>query len=74
MPMSVAPLSLRLMPVMEPVNAQVLPMQFSIAMGVRKQDETLCAELNAALERNRSEIQSILTDYGVLLTPDVASR
>lgn len=43
----------------------VLPMQFDIAMGVRKSDAALASELDAALDRLRPEIDTLLASYGV---------
>jgi quinoprotein dehydrogenase-associated probable ABC transporter substrate-binding protein len=42
-----------------------LPFAFSIAMGVRKKDKALRDELNAVLERRRSNIEKILDEYAV---------
>jgi quinoprotein dehydrogenase-associated probable ABC transporter substrate-binding protein len=41
--------------------------QFSISMGVRKGDHALRVELNAFIDAHRSEITSLLRDYGVPL-------
>lgn len=38
---------------------------FSIAMGVRKDDNALAADLNSAIERRRNEIDAILDTYSV---------
>lgn len=43
----------------------VVPMSFAIAMGVRKHDEGLARELNAALTKNATEIRALLDGYGV---------
>jgi len=40
---------------------------FSIAMGVRRRDQALAAELDRLLAQEREGIQRILTDYGVPL-------
>ena len=42
-----------------------LPMAFDISMAVRKEDEALRQEVDAALVRRRAEIEVILADYGV---------
>lgn len=42
-----------------------LPMTFSIAMGVRKRDEALASELDAALDRLRPQVRALLASYGV---------
>jgi mxaJ protein len=44
---------------------QSLRFTFDIAMAVRRQDETLAAKLDAAIERQSSEIARILDAYGV---------
>lgn len=43
----------------------VQPMRFEIAMGVRKNDEALAAELDAALAKLKPEIDALLDRYGV---------
>ena len=43
----------------------MLPMIYDISMGVRRGDDTLRAELNAALAKHRPEIDAILAEYGV---------
>ena len=40
-------------------------MAFDIAMGVRREDESLRREIDDALVRNRKAIDAILKDYGV---------
>ena len=42
-----------------------LPFEFSISMGVRKEDETLRAKLDRVLEQRRADVDRILADYGV---------
>ena len=42
-----------------------LPMQFAISVGVRKEDEALAQELEAALKRASGEIRALLASYGV---------
>jgi mxaJ protein len=42
-----------------------IPLAFDIAMGVRKADRALAAELDAALARNRPAIEAVLDDYGI---------
>jgi mxaJ protein len=59
-----APLSLR------PVPAEgESPMAFAIALGVRKEDERLAAELNRILIHTRSELDGLLASYGVPIVP-----
>jgi len=42
-----------------------MPFTFDIAMAVRRQDETLAASLDAAIEHSSAEIQRILDAFGV---------
>jgi mxaJ protein len=42
-----------------------IPLGFDIAMGVRKGDKALAAELDAALVRNRAAIEAVLDEYGI---------
>ena len=44
-----------------------LPFAFDISMGVRRGEEVLRVQLEAALDKNRAEIRKILEDYGVPL-------
>ncbi|HEV8688983.1 MAG TPA: quinoprotein dehydrogenase-associated putative ABC transporter substrate-binding protein [Ideonella sp.] len=46
-----------------------MPMSYDLAMGVRRGDEALRAEVQAALDRRRSEVASILNEFGVPLLP-----
>jgi mxaJ protein len=56
---------LRLSPVKPQIDGPNLPMVFDISMGIRKEDIALRAELEAAIERRRADIDAILEDYGV---------
>ncbi|HEY0440977.1 MAG TPA: substrate-binding domain-containing protein [Xanthobacteraceae bacterium] len=56
---------LRIAPVSPLADGPRAPMAFDIAMGVRRDDVALRAELNAALENRRAEIAAILDRYGV---------
>lgn len=48
-----------------------LAFAYSMAMGVRKDDASLAAKLEASAERNRSKIQAVLARYHIPLTePD----
>ena len=58
------PLSLALLP-----DDRVVPMTFEFSMGVRKGNQALKGQLEAAVERHRTEITKILEDYGVPLLP-----
>jgi mxaJ protein len=57
------PISLK--PVEPQADGPALPMAFDIAMGVRREDESLRREIDDALVRNRKAIDAILKDYGV---------
>ena len=52
-------------PVYPVMEAATWPMTFDIAMGVRRQDKDLLAEVNAALEKRKGEIDAVLAAYGV---------
>jgi len=62
-----APLTLTAAPADEET---VTPMAFSIAMGVRKEDEALAEELDAVLTRAEPEINALLDEYGVPRVPE----
>lgn len=47
----------------------IMPVAYELAMGVRRGDEALRAEVQAVLDRRRTDIQAILADYGVPLLP-----
>jgi len=51
------------------IDEPAIPLAFSIALGVRKGDEVLRAELDGVLDRRSAEIASILTEYGVPVRP-----
>jgi mxaJ protein len=48
-------------------DGQHLPFHFDQSFGVRKDDAQLLADVNAALEKSRPEIESILKDEGIPL-------
>jgi mxaJ protein len=56
---------LRIEPVRPSPGDGAWPMAFDISMGVRKTDTALRARLNEALARHKSEIDTILEQYGV---------
>ena len=58
------PIALRIAPVSPHVDA-VLPMIFEIAMGVRRGDEALAREIDAAWRDSGAAIDAILAEYGV---------
>ena len=66
-PLAVVPVS----PLVDPPR---LPLAFDIAMGVRRGDRELRAELDAALERRRSDIRHILDAYGIPRTSEAAPK
>lgn len=51
-----------------------VPLAFDIAIGVRKPDEALAAELDRALAAHAQEIDAILDQYGVPRLPAEAAR
>ncbi|MER8730178.1 substrate-binding domain-containing protein [Mesorhizobium sp. M1227] len=57
--------ALRITPVSPRVDGPQLPMIYDISMGVRRGDDTLRNEVNAALTRHRAEIDAILATYQV---------
>jgi mxaJ protein len=46
-----------------------VPLSFDISMGVKKGNNELKSQLEAALDRRRAEIRTILEEYGVPLLP-----
>src|SRR5690606_5439184 len=50
------------------------PMRFEIAMGVRKNDKALAAELDAALAKLKPEIDALLDSYDVPRSPPAAQQ
>ncbi|HEY0139759.1 MAG TPA: substrate-binding domain-containing protein [Thermoanaerobaculia bacterium] len=56
---------LELVPVEPQIDLPFLPFVFDIAVGVRRGDDQLRAELDRILERRKPEIDRILADYGV---------
>ncbi|MCJ8144047.1 methanol oxidation system protein MoxJ [Ancylobacter sp. A5.8] len=52
-------------------NDKPIPMHYDQAIGVRKNDAALLAEINAGLQKARGQIEQILTDEGIpLLDPN----
>jgi mxaJ protein len=64
-----SPVPLRLEPVADRADFIPLVFEYPIGMAVRRGDETLRDQLNAALLRRHGEITAILQDYGVPLVP-----
>ena len=56
---------LKVHPVRPIFDGPQLPMAFDISMAVRKEDEPLRQEVDAALARHRPEVDAILAAYGV---------
>jgi mxaJ protein len=56
---------LQITPVAPQFDGPQAPMAFDISMGVRKEDQALRNEVDAALDRRRPEIDAILADDGV---------
>jgi mxaJ protein len=56
---------LKVTPVRPVFDGPQLPMIFDISMAVRKENETLRQEVDAALARRRPEVDAILAAYGV---------
>ena len=58
---------LAVVPAEDDAAAPELPMSFDVAMGVRRTDESLRQEVQAALDRRSPEVRAILAGYGVPL-------
>jgi mxaJ protein len=56
---------LQVAPVRPHFDGPQLPMVWDISMGVRKEDEALRQEVDAALSRRRTDVDAILLAYGV---------
>jgi mxaJ protein len=56
---------LKVTPVRPSFDGPQLPMVFDISMAVRKEDEALRQEVDAALARRRTDVDAILAAYGV---------
>ncbi|MCA0030891.1 substrate-binding domain-containing protein [Mesorhizobium sp. B263B2A] len=56
---------LRVTPVVPLIDGPLLPMVYDISMGVRREDDALRGEVNAALAKHRAEINAVLAQYGV---------
>ncbi len=52
-------------PAKAPADLAMFPFEFSISLGVRKDDTALAQRLDDALARRRSEVNAILNDYDV---------
>ena len=56
---------LRLTPVSPQIELPFMPFVFDIAMGVRRGDSTMRAELDQVLARRRTDVDSLLDAYGI---------
>jgi mxaJ protein len=56
---------LQVAPVRPQFDGPQLPMVWDISMGVRKEDEALHREIDAALNRRKADVDAILNDYNV---------
>ena len=62
---SPVPLTLVALPDSDAATATGFPFAYDIAIGVRRSDRTLRAEIDSVLLRRRAEIARILADYGI---------
>ena len=60
-----SPVPLEVTPIMGDPVEPMMPMTYSIGMGVRPQDEQLRQRLDAELERRQPDIQRLLASYGI---------
>jgi mono/diheme cytochrome c family protein len=65
------PTKLRIAPLTAPADRDIR-LSFPISLGVRHGDRARLDDLNALIESHRSEIKTILTNYGVPLVDDPA--
>lgn len=59
------PVPLTLVPLPDSVDQTGLPFAYDIALGVRRSDRALGAQLDSLLERKHADIMQILREYGV---------
>jgi mxaJ protein len=59
------PVPMAVTPIRPQIDGPRLPMVFDISMGVRREDEDLARDLDAALTRNRAAIEAVLAEFGV---------
>jgi len=55
-----------------PTDIAALPLEYSMALGVRTGDDALRRRLDAVLDKRRDDIRAILADYGVPLVDEPA--
>ena len=68
-----SPVPLIVTPISEDETFKPLRFDFALSMGVRKGDHSLRDKLNAVLSRRKSEIDSLLKDFGVPLVAQARS-
>ncbi|WP_245518908.1 MULTISPECIES: substrate-binding domain-containing protein [unclassified Mesorhizobium] len=56
---------LRIRPVAPRIDGPLLPMVYDISMGVRREDDRLRGEVDAALSKHKTEIDAVLAQYSV---------
>ena len=61
------PVPLAMTPARAPAEVAGVPFEFSIAMGVRKSDAALQAELDTVIAKRRDDLHAILLEYNVPL-------
>ncbi|MFC6488997.1 substrate-binding domain-containing protein [Nitratireductor sp. GCM10026969] len=62
-----APVAMRAVPITDTEEVSSLRFAFSIAMGVRKDDQALKEQLDDFLQRRQDDIDAVLEEYGVPL-------
>mgnify|MGYP001323090258 CR=1 FL=1 len=68
------PVRLKVAPVSPQADQATIPMVYDISMGVRRDDEGLRGEIDAALAKHKPEIKAVLTEYNVPLLDPTGSR
>jgi mxaJ protein len=61
------PVAIGMTPARAPSDVTGVPFEYSIALGVRKNDHALRDELDAVISRRRADLQAILVEYNVPL-------
>ena len=64
----------RITPVSPLVDGPQLPMIYDISMGVRRGDEAMLSEINAALKKHRADMDAILAAYHVPRVNELAAQ
>lgn len=68
------PIKLQITPVSPLVDGPQLPMIYDISMGVRRGDEAMLSEINAALKKHRADMDAILAAYHVPRVNELAAQ